>query len=210
MDSSAHTATFPNCPDCGMPVGEHHKPSCDVERCPTCGQQKVACGCESCHTIWTGEWPETLQDAKTRLDEMLGLKSGWRDRHGQFILRSPNGFPLALVTADRGSDGRFRFLFEQPVGEQQSWLEIEEWLEAPCPCCGARNRHILQVLNAMIEFFDENGYDADLGYSILPVMASIPEEQQDLLANHSVLATAEGKVDRDSIVEMLNRYEGRF
>lgn len=59
MDFSEHPATLPNCPDCGTSVGEHHKSDCDVERCQTCGQQKLTCGCDSPHTIWTGEWTQT-------------------------------------------------------------------------------------------------------------------------------------------------------
>lgn len=60
MDFHEDTADLPNCPDCGTPVGAHHKTGCDVERCSTCG-------CDSGSTVWTGVWPQTAQDAKLQL-----------------------------------------------------------------------------------------------------------------------------------------------
>lgn len=59
MDLSEETTTLSNCPDCGTPVGELHKPGCDIERCTACGHQKLTCGCDSGHTVWTGKWPVT-------------------------------------------------------------------------------------------------------------------------------------------------------
>lgn len=63
MDFSERPATLPYCPECCTPVGGLHKPGCDVERCTACGQQKLTCGCDSGHTVWTGEWPGTSQGA---------------------------------------------------------------------------------------------------------------------------------------------------
>jgi hypothetical protein len=39
--------SFPtgNCPGCGVPPGSEHRPDCDVEPCPNCGQQLVSCPC---------------------------------------------------------------------------------------------------------------------------------------------------------------------
>lgn len=50
MDSSGDTTSLHNCPDCGTPVGERHKPGYDVGRCR-------ACGIDMGHPVWTGEYP---------------------------------------------------------------------------------------------------------------------------------------------------------
>ena len=33
------------CHDCGCKEGEIHELGCDMERCPECGNQLIACGC---------------------------------------------------------------------------------------------------------------------------------------------------------------------
>ena len=61
------------CHDCGAFPGEAHEPGCDVERCPICGGQMIACACDSDFRDspqwrteiielggllpWTGTWP---------------------------------------------------------------------------------------------------------------------------------------------------------
>lgn len=33
------------CPGCGTYYGELHRPGCDFEECPACGEPSVSCGC---------------------------------------------------------------------------------------------------------------------------------------------------------------------
>lgn len=126
MDLSKHP-TLPNCPDCYTPVGEFHKLGCDVERCPTCGQQKLTCGCDSGHTVWTGEWPEVLHDVKARYDALLGMEGEWEKDCGHdpaVIYRSPNGFPLVRGAIWKGR--RWEMTFGSPTSQQRDWLATRQ------------------------------------------------------------------------------------
>lgn len=41
------------CHDCNALPGEVHHHGCDVEECPSCGEQSISCGC-----VWAGEESE--------------------------------------------------------------------------------------------------------------------------------------------------------
>jgi hypothetical protein len=41
----AHEKDWGDCHDCGTPPGGLHHPGCDVERCPRCHVQAIACAC---------------------------------------------------------------------------------------------------------------------------------------------------------------------
>ena len=48
------------CPGCGAAVGQPHCSGCDVERCSSCGNQYILCGCaghDPSASAWSGEWP---------------------------------------------------------------------------------------------------------------------------------------------------------
>jgi hypothetical protein len=54
------------CPDCGVGVGEYHRPGCDVEQCPYCGSQLISCCCRRRPPLddrlaWTALWPGVVE-----------------------------------------------------------------------------------------------------------------------------------------------------
>jgi hypothetical protein len=56
------TTTSDRCPDCGVAPGEFHATGCDIEQCPYCGHQLLACKCEPRPPLddrlpWGGVWP---------------------------------------------------------------------------------------------------------------------------------------------------------
>jgi hypothetical protein len=75
-----------NCPDCDAVPGQLHRPGCDVERCPYCGRQMIAC--EHSHTAaerppdddrlpWTGRWPGEAECERLGWYAKLVPGRGW-------------------------------------------------------------------------------------------------------------------------------------
>ena len=71
------------CPDCGVAVGERHRPGCDIERCPLCGGQLLSCACTGKELYglpfipWTGEFPGNSECREYGLYAKFVPNRGW-------------------------------------------------------------------------------------------------------------------------------------
>lgn len=78
------------CPDCGVVPGKPHKGGCDVERCSSCGMQRLSCGCsEDSHdpefAKWDGEWPGDAVTKKLGIDMNEFYR---RELHKKYFVKS--------------------------------------------------------------------------------------------------------------------------
>jgi Zn-finger nucleic acid-binding protein len=85
------------CPDCGAKVGELHDGGCDIERCPRCGGQFLACGCkrikDADRIIWSGE--------KTGIAECREYGFYTVFRPGRGFVQSDRNHPEAIEDLNR-------------------------------------------------------------------------------------------------------------
>jgi hypothetical protein len=70
------------CPDCGAKAGEFHRPGCDIEQCPYCGQQLISCDCRRTPPLddrmpWTGAWPGVAECRELGWFARLVPGKGW-------------------------------------------------------------------------------------------------------------------------------------
>jgi hypothetical protein len=129
--------TWEKCPDCGAALDQPHNKGCDVERCSSCGQQRISCHCENWdwpHDKWTGDWPIGRQ-------RIVVVQSGSATYVRRFVVEAPVTFDrdvlstreidaLALRASAEWEEFEgvtsdwFAFLDERPLSEDPV-VEIE-------------------------------------------------------------------------------------
>lgn len=118
------------CPDCGVGIGEVHTPGCDVERCPLCGHQMIACGCSY---KYFGIDPNTMEEEQPDI-WMHGLPEDLAEQYEEYIA------PMLLPW-----EGYWPGVIEcREYGFWSKWVEGQGWVQ-----CDADDPDASESLNTL-------------------------------------------------------------